>query len=105
MSDLDPEDYLRDTIAVIPKNARQEIRVRIGEYRGSRFADVRVFVDPPSDRAPLGRVPTKKGVAIPLGAIPDVVSALRKVQAIEAARQAPANQDTKPKTSTRRKAR
>lgn len=94
-----------DLIATIVKNAREEIRARVGEYRGHRFADLRIFVDAPGERAPLGRVPTKKGVAIPIAALPEVIAALRKAQAIEAARQrSPANQDAKP-APARKKAR
>lgn len=92
-------------IATIVKNIREEIRVGIGEYNGHRFADVRIFVDAPADRAPLGRVPTKKGVAVPIAALPEVIRALQKAHAIEIQRQrVAANQDA-PAPKTRKTAR
>ena len=94
-------------IATLPKSRREEVRVRLGEYHGHRFADVRIYVDAPqADRATLGRIPTRKGIAVPVAALPDLINALRKAHAVEMQRQRreAANQNPAPKT-TRRKAR
>jgi hypothetical protein len=90
-----------NTISIVPRNATMEIRVALGEYHGHRYVDVRNYVDPPSTgRAALGRVPTRKGIAIPLAALDDVIRGLQKARA-EIAEQAPANANQPKKTGTR----
>lgn len=63
-------------IAEIPKNSREAYRVRIGEYKGHRFIDVRIWYGDEKDRKPSG-----KGVAIRPDAIPAVIAALQEAQA------------------------
>ncbi|MBP2294712.1 hypothetical protein [Azospirillum rugosum] len=93
-------------IATLPKNRRQEIRVRIGTYKGHRFADVRIFSDPPSDRSALGRVPTRRGVAVAVDALPDLINALRKAYTTEMhRRRAEAANENRSQAKTSRKAR
>ena len=62
------------TIAVLPKNARQSVHVRILEYHGRRFVDLRVFGG--SDARPLA---TKKGLAFPVEQVPVLIEALEHV--------------------------
>lgn len=61
-------------VAIVPKNSREEVRVRLSTFHGQRLADVRVFVD--SDRSD-DRVPTKKGVSVQLDTLPALIEALQ----------------------------
>lgn len=69
-------------IATIGKNASQEVRVSLSEYRGHHNLDVRVY-------APYGeggeRGPTKKGVSLKLSKIDELMDALLQAR-IEAER-------------------
>ena len=62
------------TIAVLEKNTREAAHVRILEYHGRRFVDLRVFSG--SDVKPL---PTKKGLAFPVEQTPALIEALGRV--------------------------
>ena len=62
------------TIAVLKKNTRETVHVRILEYYGQRFVDLRVFGGS-SDR-PLA---TKKGLAFPVEQVPALIEALEHV--------------------------
>jgi len=62
------------TIAVIEKNARETVHVRILEYHGRRFVDLRVFSGN-GDRP----LPTKKGLAFPVEQVPALIEALGRV--------------------------
>jgi len=62
------------TIATIPKNHTQDIRVRLAEFHDKPFVDIRLFVV--ADAA--DRVPTRKGIAIPPALLPDVIAALQE---------------------------
>ncbi len=62
------------TIAVLEKNTRQTVHVRILEYHGRRFVDLRVFSGT-ADR-PLA---TKKGLAFPVEQVPALIEALGQV--------------------------
>ena len=64
-------------IATIRKNTREEFRVAIATYHGSRFVDVRTYVDGKGD----DRVPTPKGIAIRLDALPALMEALEAAAA------------------------
>jgi hypothetical protein len=71
-------------LAVIRKNAREEIRVELSGYKGYDLVNLRVWADPL--HAGSGRIPTKAGIACNVALIPDLIAALRKAEA--AARQA-----------------
>ena len=64
------------TIATIEKSSTQDIRVRIAEYHGKQYVDVRTFV--PTDA--MERVPTRKGIAIPLAVLGEVIEALNEAR-------------------------
>ncbi len=62
------------TIAVLEKNTRETVHVRILEYHGRRFIDLRVFSGN-GDRP----LPTKKGLAFPVEQTPALIEALGRV--------------------------
>ncbi len=62
------------TIAVLDKNTRETVHVRILEYHGRRFVDLRVFSK--NGDKPL---PTKKGLAFPVEQVPALIDALGRV--------------------------
>ena len=62
------------TIAVLPKNTRETVHVRILEYHGRRFVDLRVFGG--NVNRPLA---TKKGLAFPVEQVPALIEALGQV--------------------------
>jgi hypothetical protein len=47
-------------VCELPKNSREVYQFRLAEFKGHRFADVRIFTKE-DDQDP---IPTKKGVAI-----------------------------------------
>ena len=54
-------------VAIIPKNALDDIRVRWSEYKGHRYLDIRVFTE---IEGKADKVPTKKGVTLRPDLIP-----------------------------------
>lgn len=61
--------------AVIPKNSREEVRVSLDEFGGHQLVDVRVYAD--FNTGPVEtRGPTKKGVALAVERLPDLIAAL-----------------------------
>lgn len=68
---------MSESIAIIPKNNIDEIRVMWSEYKGRRYLDIRVYteIDGKADK-----VPTKKGVTLRPDLIPDLVKALESAQ-------------------------
>ena len=61
-------------IATIKKNGREEIRVALAEFKGTKFVDVRVYAE--FAGATHARSPTKEGVAIAFDRLPEVINAL-----------------------------
>ncbi|SEM54344.1 Transcriptional Coactivator p15 (PC4) [Sphingomonas gellani] len=59
-------------VATIRKNSREEVRVSVATYHGTRFVDVRTYVDGKG----ADRVPTPKGIVLRPDAIPALVEAL-----------------------------
>jgi hypothetical protein len=51
-------------VCEIQKNSRETIRFRLGEFKGHKFLDMRIFVTEPEENGgkPKDPVPTKKGV-------------------------------------------
>lgn len=74
---------MKANIATIPKNATEEVRVSIDEYMNRDLVSVRVWCDPYSGDT---RVPTKKGLSVAIGKLPQLIEALQ--QAESAAREA-----------------
>ena len=58
-------------IATIEKNADEEIRVSLREYKGHPFIDVRVYWKPPEGEPG----PTKKGVTLNPELFPELMAA------------------------------
>ena len=48
-------------IATLAKNASEQVRVALDEYRGTKVVDIRVFADFTAAKVPM---PTKKGVSL-----------------------------------------
>ena len=65
-------------IARIQKNADEEIRVAIAEFKGHHLVDIRIFVDFTAARVPM---PTKRGLSIRIGQLPDLLDALQDAAA------------------------
>lgn len=63
-------------IADIPKNGRELLRIGVAEFKGARFADVRVY----ATNAEGALVPTKAGVAIRPHMIRQAIEALQKAE-------------------------
>ncbi len=66
-------------IASIEKNRLEEIRIALKEYKGHHYADIRTYCDPYTDEGQ-GRVPTKKGVALALTKLPELIAALQQAE-------------------------
>ena len=65
-------------IAEIPKNSTEKIVISKADYHGQSYADIRVWWQP--DNAP-EHLATKKGVAVRLDRLPELVSALQVLEA------------------------
>ena len=63
-------------IATIEKSATQDIRVRLAEFHGKTYIDVRVFVLGDA----IDRIPTRKGIAIPPAVLGEVIAGLQEAQ-------------------------
>lgn len=65
-----------DLICELPKNSREKIIFRLGEFKGHKFIDMRVFVgDGGEDPAP-----TKKGLAVSPALWPEFKKALVQIE-------------------------
>jgi len=65
-------------VCELPKNSRQTIQFRLGEFKGHKFIDMRVFaVEDGKDPAP-----TKKGLAVSPHLWPQFRAALDQVEAV-----------------------
>ena len=63
-------------IASIEKNSRETIQVSLTQYQGHDLADVRVHYDSDGEWKP-----TKKGIALKIGLLPDLIGALQTAEA------------------------
>lgn len=61
-----------NVVYTFPKNRREEIRASLGEYRGHRLADVRVYVTDEDGTD----IPTKKGVSVRFEDLPKLRAAV-----------------------------
>lgn len=66
---------LDTVIAEIPKNSRETYRIRLGEYKGHVFCDLRLWYSTEGDKKP-----SAKGIAIKPDALPAVIAALQDAQ-------------------------
>ena len=62
-------------IGWLPKNTREMIRISLAEYKGHRYADVRIFA-----KTEEGDKPTKSGVTIKLGELDALRDLITKLQ-------------------------
>jgi len=64
------------SVCELPKNSREAIRFRLGEFKGHRFIDMRVYtIEEGKDPAP-----TKKGLAVSPALWPQFRQALGQVE-------------------------
>ena len=66
------------TTSIIAKNAMEELRVGISEYRGHHLVNCRIWAnyDSPLEE----RRPTRKGFALRLEQLPELIAALQKAE-------------------------
>ncbi|PQV56578.1 transcriptional coactivator p15 (PC4) [Defluviimonas denitrificans] len=68
-------------IATIPKNAREEIRVEVQDFKGHRLLNIRVWYDDGTGEYR----PGKQGLALRLDRLSDLCGALEKAAELEGA--------------------
>ena len=61
------------TIATVPRNALEEVRVRLSRFKGNDLVDVRIFAEPDDSEE---RRPTKRGIALNVVLLPKLLEAL-----------------------------
>ena len=66
-----------DILHQFPKNATEEIRVSLTEYKGHKLIDLRIYYEPEDGGE---RRPTKKGITIDVGLYPELKKAMIKVE-------------------------
>lgn len=62
-------------IAQFDKNASEEVRVQLREFRGHQLFDIRVYFRPDDGGDPR---PTKKGISVSVNLIPKIQDAIEK---------------------------
>ena len=74
---------MSDFIYELPKNARETIRFSLGEFKGHRFCDMRIFITEPGEDGGNAKDPvsTKKGLAVSPALWPEFKKALAQVEA------------------------
>ena len=65
------------TISVIESTKSADIRVRFMEWHGHNYCDIRKFI---TTDATGEREPTRKGIAIPINLLGEVIEALQEAQ-------------------------
>ena len=69
---------MEETVAVIEKNAMEEVHVELSEYRGHDLVSVRIYANYGSTEEP--KRPTKKGVTLKVDKLPDLILALQEAE-------------------------
>jgi len=64
-----------EPLAIIPKNAREEIRIGLTEYHGHLLCAVRVFYEPADSGE---KLPGKAGINVRVEQLPAIIDGLRK---------------------------
>ena len=59
------------------KNATEEVRVSLTEYKGHKLVDLRIYYEPEGGGE---RRPTKKGITIDVGLYPELKKALVRME-------------------------
>ena len=65
---------LNQLVATIRKNAREELRVSLAEYKGAQFVDLRIYAE--ISQTTDARSPTKAGVTVSFANLPALRKAL-----------------------------
>ncbi len=65
-------------IATIEKNAVEKLRVALSEYRGHDLVDLRIWAN--YDSAGSEKRPTKKGFALRIEFLPELIAVLKKAE-------------------------
>jgi len=66
---------MQEVIETIPKNAKEQIRVELVEFKGYDLLGLRVYAD--TDNGPIA---TRKGITVSVKLIPDLLAALHKAE-------------------------
>lgn len=64
-------------VGAVPKNAREEIRVRLTEFKEFKLVDIRTFYEPENSQE---KRPCGKGFAIRRDLLPELIEVLQKAQ-------------------------
>ncbi len=64
-------------IGSLTKNSRESVTVALRTYNGHRYCDVRVMASKPDG----GTTPTKKGVTLKAGSLPELIGVLQRAHA------------------------
>lgn len=64
------------TVGTIQRNIREELRFELTAFKGRDQVAVRMFVDDGS-----GMVPTRNGLTVGIGWLPDIIANLKAVEA------------------------
>lgn len=64
-------------ISVIAKNKTTTVQTKISDWKGNTYVDVREYFKNAKDEW----IPTKKGIAIPVAMLAEVLTALEKAEA------------------------
>ncbi|WP_293682791.1 PC4/YdbC family ssDNA-binding protein [uncultured Phenylobacterium sp.] len=73
-------DALPVVIRSLPLGAKTELRLTLDSFNGNVRLDLRTWCDYALGPAQV-RGPTKRGVSVPVGAIPDLAAAVREAEA------------------------
>ncbi len=66
------------TLADLPRNGRETLRVRLSEFKGSQYADIRIFAAGTEGEA----LPTKQGATIRPAQLRQVIDALLEAERV-----------------------
>jgi hypothetical protein len=66
-------------IATVRKNQNEEVRVSLSTFKGCDLCDVRVYAS--FDDGDAERRPTKKGIAVKVDRLPELIAALQSAEA------------------------
>jgi len=74
----EPQENSEQLVAVINRSPTQQIQIRVNEFKGKRYVDLRTFYLDDKDET---YKPTRKGVSVPVENFEDLKAALAKVEA------------------------
>jgi len=74
----EPQENSEQLVAVINRSPTQQIQIRVNEFKGKRYVDLRTFYLDDKDET---YKPTRKGVSVPVENFEDLKAALAAVDA------------------------